>query len=267
MDDARDYEDLGPGTAGDMKTHRTRQEFREGIAEDIKNRVSPDVVDAQREGTVQAPVGTPENPSMDVFTVSNTITFCRFLLTLAFLYLFVIGDHRTEALVCYAVAGATDFLDGYIARATQTVSWLGKVFDPVMDRVLLFTGVLGLVLTGELPLWVALFVIGRDLYLLTFAVMLQRYRRRPIDVIYLGKVATALFMVGFCGMLLGTPVTQGYDIAKVAWLPGLDGQPAPVWIFVVYAAVICSAHAASIYTWIGYHIWEDAKASPTAAEA
>lgn len=247
--------------AVDMKTHRTRQEFKDSLKDDIKTRVNPEVADAQRAGTASAVVGTPENPSTDVLTVANVITLCRFLLTVAFLFMFVQGGHRIEALVCYAVAAVTDFLDGYIARTTNTVSWVGKICDPVMDRVLLFAGVLGLVMTHELPLWVALFVIGRDAYLLVCSVMLQRYRRRPVDVIYLGKVTTALFMFGFCDMLLGVPVTHGFDIAKVAWLPGLNGTDVPIGMFVIYLAIVCSSHAAGIYTWIGYHIWEDAKAS------
>ena len=64
-------------------------------------------------------------------------------LTFAFLYLFITGSNRMLALVLYAVAASTDFLDGQVARRTQTVSWVGKIMDPIMDRVLLFTGVLG----------------------------------------------------------------------------------------------------------------------------
>ena len=254
-----------PRTAGetksDTKTHRTHTEFKDSLKEDIKRRTDPEIADAQKEGVVTAAVGTPENPSTDILTVSNVITLCRFLLTLAFLYLFAQTGHRIEALACYGVAAVTDFLDGYIARTTNTVSGLGKIFDPVMDRILLFAGVLGLVLTGELPVWIAVFVIGRDMYLLVCAIMLQRYRRRPVDVIYLGKITTALFMFGFCDMLLGVPVVAGFDIAKVAWLPGLNGTPVAVGMFIIYLAIICSSHTAGIYTWIGYHIWENAKAS------
>ena len=250
----------------DMKTHRTRTEFSNSIKEDLRHRADPEVAEAQRLGVTTAAVGTPENPSMDILTVSNVITMCRFMLTVVFLFLFVLGNHRVEALSCYAVAALTDFLDGYIARTTNTVSWFGKIADPVMDRVLLFSGVLGLVLTKELPTWVAVFVVGRDVYLFVFALMLQRYRRRPIDVIYLGKVATALFMFGFCDLLLGAPSVAGLDIVKVAWLPGLDGTSVPIGMFIVYAAVLCSSHAATIYTWIGYHVWEDSMRSMRSSE-
>ena len=142
----------------------------------------------------------------------------------------------------------TDFLDGQVARRTQTVSWLGKIMDPIMDRVLLFTGVLGLLVMGELPVWVPVFVIGRDVYLAVGGLVLRHFRVRPIDVAYIGKVATALLMFGFCDLLLGMPVIDGLGIAGAPWLPGLNGQAAALGIFFVYAGVICSAATAVVYT-------------------
>jgi len=105
----------------------------------------------QMTGAALAPIGSSENPSNRIFTLANIVTFCRLALTIAFLVTFVNHTGRSLALACYAIAATTDFLDGQIARRTQTVSWLGKVMDPVMDRLLLFTGVLGLIITGELP--------------------------------------------------------------------------------------------------------------------
>ena len=90
-------------------------------------------------------IGTSDYPSNKIFTISNFITFTRLILTLVFLYLFVTDNNRVIAIVIYAVAASTDWMDGQIARMTKTVSWLGKVMDPICDRALLFTGVLGLV--------------------------------------------------------------------------------------------------------------------------
>ena len=104
-------------------------------------------------------IGTSEYPSNQVFTISNFITFLRLVLTFVFLYLFVTDFNRYVALVIYAVAASTDWLDGQIARLTQTVSWLGKLLDPVVDRALLFTGVVGLVWRGELPVWICAAII------------------------------------------------------------------------------------------------------------
>jgi cardiolipin synthase len=196
-------------------------------------------------------LGTPDNPSRKILTVANVITVCRLLLTIVFLVLFIRNENRYIALAIYAVAACTDWLDGQIARRTQTVSWFGKILDPIVDRALLFTGVLGLMIRGELPVWVACIVIGRDVYLGIGALIVRRYRERPIDVVYIGKVTTALLMFGFCDLLLGAPVIEGLGLANVSWLPLLNSQAAPAGLLFVYAGVVCSILTACIYTYKG----------------
>lgn len=227
----------------------------------VKTIADADAAETQAMDAAESPIGTSENPSSQVFTLANLITFCRLGLTVAFLVLFAGGHHRTSALVCYVVAASTDFLDGQIARRTQTVSWLGKIMDPVMDRVILFTGVLGLLIVGDLPVWVPAFVIGRDLYLGVGGLILQHFRRRPIDVVYVGKAATALLMVGFCDLLLGLPVVDGLGLVNVPWLPGLNSQPAALGIFFVYAGVICSLVTAVVYTGKGIQVIRESRRS------
>lgn len=195
-------------------------------------------------------IGTSDYPSNKIFTISNFITFTRLVLTFVFLYLFITNENRYIALIIYAVAASTDWLDGQIARMTKTVSWLGKMMDPVVDRALLFTGVLGLVGRGELPIWVCILIIGRDVYLAGGNLIVHRYHRRPIDVVYTGKIATALLMSGFSLMLLGLPVVEGPQLfdASVTALPGLNGQPVPLGIFFVYAGCVFSLITAVLYT-------------------
>ncbi len=220
----------------------------------IKQVADSDAAVRQAKGIEDAPVGSAQNPSQQILTAANVITFCRFGLTIAFLIIFATGGNRTVALACYATAAVTDFLDGQVARRTQTVSWLGKIMDPVMDRVLLFTGVIGLLIVGELPLWVPIFVIGRDLYLTIGAALLQHYRTRPVDVVFIGKIATALLMFGFCDLLLGLPAIDGLGLTTASWLPGLNSQGSALGIFFVYAGVIFSAATALVYTVKGVRI-------------
>lgn len=195
-------------------------------------------------------VGTSEFPSNQIFTISNFITALRLILTIVFLYLFVTDVNRYVCLVIYAIAASTDWLDGTIARKTHTVSWLGKLMDPVVDRALLFTGVLGLVVRQELPIWVCIVIIARDVYLAIGNVIVRRFHKRPIDVVYTGKAATALLMTGFSLMLLGLPKVPGLGIlgAYAPFFPGLDGRTVPLGMYLVYLGVVFSLITAVIYT-------------------
>ena len=85
-------------------------------------------------------------------------------------------------------------------------------------------------------------------YLAVGSMVLQHYRRRPVDVSYVGKAATASLMFGFCDLLLGLPQVAGIGLVDVAWLPGLNSQPAALGILFVYLGVALSATAAVIYT-------------------
>ena len=225
-----------------------------GITRKIKMQVDEETATSQYEGTVTAPLGTMANPSNKILTAANLITFTRFVLTAIFLVLFISGENRTLALVLYATAAITDFLDGLVARATNTVSWVGKIMDPIMDRFLLFTGVLGLMITGELPVWVAVVVVGRDIYLAIGAFLLQRYQKRPVDVVFIGKLATALLMFGFTLMLLGLPKVQGLGLTDAMWLPGFNSDTVCAGIYVIYAGLVCSLATAVSYTIKGFRI-------------
>lgn len=195
-------------------------------------------------------IGTSDYPSNKIFTISNFITFTRLILTGVFLYLFMTDQNRYVALAIYAIAASTDWLDGQIARMTKTVSWLGKMLDPIVDRALLFTGVVGLVARGELPLWICLAIVGRDVYLFLGNFVVRHYHRRPIDVVFIGKLATALLMSGFTLMLLGMPMLDGLGLvpASVSWLPGINDVAAPLGIYFVYAGVFCSLATGGVYT-------------------
>ena len=117
-----------------------------------------------------------------------------------------------------------------------------------MDRILLFTGVLGLLVVGELPIWVPVFVIGRDVYLAIGSAILTKYRTRPLDVVFIGKVTTALLMTGFSLCLLGVPDIEGLGLVCASWLPGLNSQSACLGVFFVYIGVVCSLITATVYT-------------------
>lgn len=208
----------------------------------------------------KAPLGTPDNPSSQVFTIANVITMARLVLTIIFLFMFINDVNRYGAVAIYAIAACTDWMDGQIARRTQTVSWFGKLLDPVCDRCLLFCGVLGLVIIGELPVWVAVLVIGRDCYLAWGMWLVRQYRERPIDVVFIGKIATACLMFGFCDMLLGVPVLKGFDWVNGPWFPLLNSESGALGLLFIYIGCIFSVLTAFLYTYEGIEIIKACKA-------
>jgi cardiolipin synthase len=90
---------------------------------------------------------------------------------------------------------ATDWVDGTIARRTGQVSELGKVLDPVADRLAIAAGIIALAIRGVFPVWAAVAIIARDLAVLGVGVFLLTRRRVRIDVRWIGKVATFSLMV------------------------------------------------------------------------
>ncbi|MBN2404789.1 MAG: CDP-alcohol phosphatidyltransferase family protein [Coriobacteriia bacterium] len=171
-----------------------------------------------------------------VYSVANLITILRLLLVPFFFSALVSESSRSDviALFLYAIAASTDWVDGQIARRTNTVTQFGKIIDPLVDRLLLASGVVGLYLVGRLPLWIPVVLVLRDVFLLYGSYILERNGIR-LPVIYIGKATTAVLLVGFT-LLIGGGV---YDV-----LIGVGD-----WF--VYVGMALSLFTAVIYTWQG----------------
>ena len=183
-----------------------------------------------------------------VVTVPNVISVLRLCLVPLFL-VFLLKGHDVAATVTFAVAAATDCVDGQIARRTNQVSKLGQLLDPTVDRALMISGVLGLFVVGRLPLWVIVVVCVRDLCLLLGGfVLLQKWKIR-IPVVYPGKFATTFLFIGFTGLLLNMPLLPGLGLVDVTWLPGLGAAACSWGIWFVYAGLVLSVSTAFYYTW------------------
>jgi cardiolipin synthase len=133
--------------------------------------------------------------SSRILTVPNLLSGARILLIPVFVYL--IGHRPTTlaGVLLFAFVVATDWVDGYIARRTDQVSELGKVLDPVADRLAIAAGLIALVARGAFPLWAALMILIRDALVLVVGAALLTGRRVRIDVRTLGKVATFSLML------------------------------------------------------------------------
>jgi cardiolipin synthase len=186
--------------------------------------------------------------SHDVYTLANIITVLRLILVPIFFAVLVNGTNDVVAFLLFAVAASTDWLDGQIARRTGTVTEIGKAIDPLVDRLLIGAGVLGLYIEQRIPGWIVALLVLRDVYLLCGAAYLAQRRLPAIPVAFIGKVTTALLLVGFSGMILGVPVVAGAGFIESTLLPGAGFAPASVWIWFVYVGVVTSMLTAVLYT-------------------
>ena len=192
--------------------------------------------------------GTPENPLHTLRTVPNLITLCRLILTVAFLFMYQHESLRTASIVIFIIAASTDWLDGQVARRTHQVSVFGKRFDPVMDRVLIFSGVLALVLGNMIPAWIVIFLICRDVYLLVGGIILKVLSGNIVDVVYVGKAATFVLMTGFAVVLLQLFPVPGLGIIDSPMLPGWGSSKTSLGMWAIYAGTLLSFFAACVYT-------------------
>lgn len=201
-----------------------------------------------REEAVAREAQEAADHSHDVYTLANIITVLRLMLVPFFFAVMITEKSDLLAFALFALAASTDWLDGQIARRTGTVTELGKAIDPLVDRLLIAAGVVGLYLDARLPLWIVLFLLVRDLYLLTGASWLTRKRAGRLPVIYIGKLTTAVLLTGFSGLILNMPKVPGLSLVSTSALPGLNGEAVAVWMWLIYVGVVLSALTAVTYT-------------------
>lgn len=186
-----------------------------------------------------------------IFTVPNLISVIRLCLIPVYFVLLFNGYDLLAAFI-FALAASTDWVDGQIARRTNSVSKVGQLLDPAVDRLLMISGVVGLFVVGRLPLWIIIVVLARDLVLLIGgAYTLRRYQVR-VPVVFPGKVATALLFTGFAGLLLNWPLLPGLGVTDVAWLPGLGVQACSWGIWFVYAGLLLALVTTIYYIVVAY---------------
>lgn len=128
----------------------------------------------------------------EIFTSSNLLSFLRLLLAIPFWFL--IGNLNDPG-IRYAVAGLaafatfTDVFDGYLARKNNEVTELGKIIDPLADKVVIGAMVIRLFTIGEIPAYYLYMIIGRDLLIFIGGVFVSKKIGRVLPSNMLGKIA------------------------------------------------------------------------------
>ena len=150
-----------------------------------------------------------------VRNLANIITVMR-LFFIPFVIWFIVASPTEKidgwhyaALFSFLFAAGTDFLDGQIARRTDTITEFGKMVDPLADRLLVISVLVTLMAKEFMPLWMGILVISRDILMLLGAPLVGINRQEVRDrlaVHWTGKLATAFIFTSICVFLmLNTP--------------------------------------------------------------
>lgn len=168
---------------------------------------------------------------VSAWNVANALTVLRVLMVPLFVWLIVSDDggdgaRRWWAAAVFVVASATDWVDGELARRHGLVTDFGKIADPIADKALMGAALVGLSFLGELPWWVTVVILVREV-----GITLMRFwviRHEVIPASRGGKLKTALQAFGLVLLLVPVAVLQGiglwvmYAAVVVTVLTGLD---------------------------------------------
>ena len=171
-----------------------------------------------------------------VLTIPNALSLGRLLCVPLFLWLLFGRDNRVGAAWLLAVLGATDWVDGWVARRFNQVSTVGKVLDPTADRVLLVVGIVAILVDGSVPAWVAVAAIVREVLVSAGVLALAALGARRVDVQWAGKCGTFALMMAFPLFLVANAPDVSWEgpLRALAWGCALVGLAFSYWSLFAY---------------------------------
>jgi cardiolipin synthase (CMP-forming) len=174
-----------------------------------------------------------------VLTVPNLLSLLRLLGVPVFVWLVLVREADLLAVLLLGAAGFTDYLDGKLARRWNQISRLGQLLDPLADRLYILATIVALTLREIVPLWFAILLIGRDVFLAALLPVLRRHGLTALPVHFLGKAATFCLLYALPLLLLSAGDTTLATLAEVfGWAFALWGIALYWWAGVLYAVQV-----------------------------
>lgn len=183
-----------------------------------------------QEGTSSGDVGTPGHPSKAIWNVPNQLTAARFVLAIV-VFVLIPLEQYLAALITFAIAASTDWIDGYYARRFGQVTQVGRMFDPFVDKIIICGVFIMLAeamrdVPGGIRGWMAVVVVGRELLVTALRSFLEQ-QGRDFSATFAGK----LKMVFQC-------VAAGAGLLALHWSTRLPGWlewalPISAWLAVL----------------------------------
>ncbi|MFT3914622.1 MAG: CDP-diacylglycerol--glycerol-3-phosphate 3-phosphatidyltransferase [Anaeromyxobacteraceae bacterium] len=178
----------------------------------------------------------------DLLNLPNAITLTRIAMIPVFLW-FTYHESRVDSFIAclvYAVTGATDFLDGWIARRKGLVTLIGKFLDPLADKLVVMAALVMLVHLGRVGAWVVILIMARE-FIITGLRTIAIGEGIVIAAGQEGKYKTAFQLAGITFLLLN--YTYPVDWVVVSF--DLDSNKVGAWL--LYISLVFSIVSAAIY--------------------
>jgi len=163
-----------------------------------------------------------------ILTWPNLLSALRLLLVPFFLWLII--DHQNLlAFAILAFSSFTDWFDGFLARRLNQTSRLGQLLDPAADRLFILASLIGLAVTEQVPWWLVVVIIARDLMLFFTLPFLAQVGYGPLPVNYTGKAGTFALLYAFPLLLLPAvlPDEARNFVLPIAWAFAFWG----IWLY------------------------------------
>ena len=151
-----------------------------------------------------------------ILTIPNVLSISRLMILLPVALYLLISGRYVSTIVALFFLGATDWLDGFLARSLHQQSNFGKILDVVADRISVVIVGIGLVIAGLMPWWVVAYIAAIDAVVAALTWYLYQ-GPPPIPVSMSGKVRTALLLLALPGLILAaaleSPVVRNVALA------------------------------------------------------
>ena len=181
------------------------------------------------------PTGGPGYDTDRVLTLPNLLSFLRLLGVPFFLWL-ILGPHADGwAVAVLMLAGASDWLDGFLARRWHQTSRVGQMLDPVADRLYIGSTLVALALREIIPWWLVVLLVARDLVMVALVPLLRTRGYTSLPVHLIGKAATFCLLYAFPMVLLGAG-EGGFALAckVLGWAFAIWGTSLYWWAGLLY---------------------------------
>ncbi len=171
--------------------------------------------------------------------IPNTVTVTRIFMipVLVVIFYFPFKNHLLVAAGIFAIAAATDWVDGYLARRLGQITKLGAFLDPVADKLMVVTALVLLVERHDTILFTlaACVIIGREIVISALREwMAELGQRTSVAVSYMGKVKTVFQMIAIVGLLAVDPATDESWMLGLSYLMLYTAAVLTLWSMLIY---------------------------------